>query len=118
AALEIRHVFSVAEEVFSGRHSARLRRFVGGWFDQPRFLHDVLVALGPDVQVDAVGPAFYFAPRDADVATWLSGWVEGGPCPNCPTPGSVLDSARHGIPDLRAKLRAHRLIADARVNPD
>jgi hypothetical protein len=117
AALEIRRVFAVAEEVFSGPDAGRLRRFVGGWFDQPGFLEDVLDALGPDVQVDALGPACYFAPRDADVRAWLAG-SDGQVCPRCPTPEEVIDSARASIAELGPKLLAHRLLAQARVNPD
>ncbi len=117
AALEMRRVFAVAEEVFAGAHARRLRRFVGGWFDQPRFLEDVLDALGPDVQVDALGPACYFAPRDADVRAWLQGW-DGLSCPNCPTAEEVVESARRDIAELDGKLRAHALLARTRVNPD
>jgi hypothetical protein len=117
AALEIRRVFRVAEEVFSGPHAGRLRRFVGGWFDQPDFLEDVLAALGPDVQVDALGPACYFEPRAVDVGAWLQGW-DGLACPNCPTAEEVIESARLDIADLDGKLRAHAHLARARVNPD
>jgi hypothetical protein len=117
AALEMRRVFDVAEEVFSGPHAGRLRRYVGGFFDHPGFLEDVLDALGPEVHVDALGPAGYFGPRDADVRAWLQGW-NGSSCPNCPTPEEVLASARADIALLGGKLRAHALLAQSHVNPD
>jgi hypothetical protein len=118
AALEIRRVFAIAEEVFSGPHAPRLRRFVGGWFDQPSYLSQLLLALGPGVQVDAAGPACYFGPRDADVVAWLAGSVQGGACPNCPTPDEVLVSARARIAELDRKLLAHQVLAWSRINPD
>lgn len=46
-ASEIRRVFAVAEEVFSGVHAPRLRRYVGGWLGDPDFLQEVLDELGP-----------------------------------------------------------------------
>jgi hypothetical protein len=116
-ALEIRRVFGIAEDVFSGEHAPRLRRFVGGWIGDPGFLLEVLAALGPDVQVDAVGPAAYFGPRKADIDAWMLGAVPGD-CPNCPTPEAVLESARRRIADLDLKLLEHQLIAASRTNPD
>ncbi len=117
AALEIRRVFALADEVFAGPHAPRLRHFVGGWFDQPNFLEDVLDALGPDVRVDALGPACYFAPRGADVRAWQQGRV-GPTCPNCPTAEEVVESARKDIAELGGKLLRHSLLARTRVNPD
>src|SRR6185503_12231444 len=38
---EIRRVFEVANEVFSGPHAARLERFIGGWIVDPHFLQDI-----------------------------------------------------------------------------
>ncbi len=116
-ALEIRRVFRVAEEVFAGPHAARLRRFVGGWIGDPGFLLEVLGALGPGVQVDAVGPAAYFGPRKADIDAWMKDAVPGD-CPNCPTPEAVVESARRRIADLDLKLLEHQLVAASYTNPD
>jgi PKD repeat protein len=117
-AAQIRRVFAVAEEVFSGPHAPRLRRFVGGWLDEPEFLMEVLSALGPDVQVDAAGPACYFGPRSFDVEGWMRDADGMLHCPNCPTPEAVVESARARIGDLHLRLLEHRVIAEARINPD
>jgi hypothetical protein len=115
-------VFAVAEEVFSGPDAPRLRRFVGGWLGDPSFLRDVLGALGPDVQVDAAGPATYFGPRGPDIDRWMVGvGVEADgsvTCPNCPTPEDVLESASARIRELDPKLLEHQLIVQGYVNPD
>jgi PKD repeat protein len=116
-AAQIRRVFRVAEEVFSGPHAARLRRFVGGWIVDPTFLRDVLAALGPGVHVDAAGPAFYFKPRTADIDAWLVD-ADGTRCPNCPSPEGVIESARTRLAELEPKLLEHRVIVEAYVNPD
>lgn len=117
AAEEIRHVFALAEEVFAGEHRARLATFVGGHLTNPAFLLEVLAALGPDVQVDSAGPAFYFGPRRDDIELWMTD-AQGGSCPNCPTPEAVLDSARLRIAEVDLKLLEHQLIAAAHTNPD
>jgi len=116
AAEQIRRVFAVADEVFAGEHAPRLRKYVGGWMGDPRFLLEVLAALGP-VHVDAVGPAFYFGPRKADIDSWL---LDADPdsCPNCPFAEEVLNSARKRIGELDLKLLEHQLIAQSHRNPD
>ncbi len=121
-AAEIRRVFAVAEEIFSGADAPRLRRFVGGWLGDPSFLRDVLGALGPDVQVDAAGPASYFGPRGPNIDQWMVGVgieADGAvTCPNCPTPEDVLESARARILELAPKLLEHQLLVQEYVNPD
>jgi hypothetical protein len=116
AAHEIRRVFDAADEVFSGEHAPRLCKYVGGWLGDSRFLLEVLAALGP-VQVDAVGPAFYFGPRKSDIDDWL---LDADPdaCPNCPFAEEVLASARLRIAELDLKLLEHQLIAQSHPNPD
>jgi len=117
AAEEIRRVFTLAEEVFAGPERARLATFVGGWLSNPSFLLEVLAELGPGVQVDAAGPAFYFGPRREDVDAWMLG-AEPGSCPSCPTPADVLDSARLRIAEVDLKLLEHQLVVAAHANPD
>lgn len=117
AAEEIRHVFALAEEVFAGPEHARLATFVGGFLASPSFLLEVLAELGPTVQVDAAGPAFYFGPRREDVDAWMEG-ASAGSCPNCPSPETVLDSARLRIGELDLKLLEHQLVVAAHTNPD
>ncbi len=116
-AIELERVFDIADEVFAGPDSGRLRKFVGGWIGDPTFLADILSALPAGTQVDAVGPAAYFRPRSEDIDAWLAGSV-GQDCPNCPTPEEVILSARSFLPDLLVPLLDHRLIADAYLNPD
>jgi len=116
-AAEIRRVFAVAEEVFSGPHAPRLRRFVGGWVVDATFLQAVLEALGPDVHVDAAGPACYFRPRNPDVDAWMLG-ADTTSCPNCPTPEAVIESARARLGEVELRLLAHRLVLAQHVNPD
>jgi PKD repeat protein len=117
AAIEIRRVFAVAEDVFSGVHAPRLRRFVGGWLGDPDFLQEVLDELGPEVQVDAAGPACYFAPRPEDVDAWMAD-ADPGDCPNCPTSAEVIESARLRIAVLDQKLLEHQPVVASHVNPD
>jgi hypothetical protein len=116
-AREVRRVFAIADEVFAGPDAPRLRRYVGGTLGDPRFLLEVLAALGPEVQVDAVGPAFYFGPRKGDIEAWLLD-SSSGLCPNCPLPEEVLASARARILELDLKLLEHQLIAASHLNPD
>ena len=116
-AAEIRRVFAIADEVFSGPNASRLRRFVGGWIVDSTFLRDTLEALGPDVQVDAAGPASYFKPRNQDVDAWMVG-ADATNCPNCPTPEAVIESSRARLPEAEQRLLANRLAVEAHVNPD
>jgi hypothetical protein len=116
-ASELERVFAIAGEVFAGADARRLRRFVGAWIADDGFAARILAALGPDVHVDALGPACYFGPRPSDVDAWLVG-ATGSSCPSCPTPEEVVEAARLRIDDLRPRLRAHRRLADAHRNPD
>ena len=116
AAAQIRRVFDVADEVFASWEPGRLRKYVGGFMADPHFLLEVLAALGP-IQIDAVGPAFYFGPRRPDVEGWLLDAGQGY-CPNCPAPEEVIESARTRIVELDLKLLEHQLIAASHQNPD
>jgi PKD repeat protein len=116
AAAQIRRVFDIADEVFASWSPGRLRKFVGGFMGDARFLMEVLAALGP-IQIDAVGPAFYFGPRRGDIDGWMLDATQGY-CPNCPLPEEVIESARARIVELDLKLLEHQLIASAHQNPD
>ncbi len=116
-ASELELVFDVARSVFSGPHAPLLRTFVGGWIADPGFAARVLAALPAEFQVDALGPAGYFAPRPDEIDAWLEGAL-GDLCPNCPGPDELLAAARGSIELLRPSIRRHRALADAHPNPD
>jgi hypothetical protein len=48
----------------------------------------------------------------------MVGAVQGGACPNCPTPAGVIAAARLWVETLRERLRDHRAVAEAYTNPD
>jgi PKD repeat protein len=114
-AAELVKVWRIADEVFAGRRT--VRRFIGGFVAESDFVGRILEALPRATRVDALGPACYFRPRPDVIAGWLRDAAPGS-CPNCPTPLEVIDAAWLSLDELRPRLRDHRLVAEAYVNPD
>jgi hypothetical protein len=110
-AREIELVFDLADQVFSGPHEPRLRKYVGGFLMGPSYLGLVLRNLRPGLEIDALGPAVYFGPRKVDSAAWLATGAS-------PSAAELLASARARIPELRANLALHKQFADSWTNPD
>lgn len=116
-ASQIQLLFDVAEGVFSGADSRRLRKYVGGFAADPGYLAGVLARLRPGTHVDAIGPAAYLGPRRADIDAWLAGATSTS-CPNCPTPDELIDTAGRTVDVLRPLIARHADIARAWRNPD
>jgi PKD repeat protein len=116
-ALETERVFAIADQVFSGEHAPRLRKFVGGWLVDPSYLARVLAELSPGTRVDAVGPAAYFRPLSSTVAGWMQGATT-AVCPGCPTPEEVVEASLLSIPVIAARLAEHSGIARSFHNAD
>jgi hypothetical protein len=114
---EIQLLFDTARSVFSGQHAPRLRTYVGGFAGDAGYVRRVLATLRPGTQVDALGPAAYLGPRQPDVDAWLAGSSPGS-CPNCPDASGLLDTAALTLERLRPLLAAHRVVAEAWLNPD
>ncbi|NOT29312.1 MAG: hypothetical protein HOP15_02555 [Planctomycetes bacterium] len=114
---EVQLLFDTAEAVFEGPNHARLRTYVGGFSAAPTYAAKILAFLRPGTQVDALGSAAYLGPQKPEIVAWLVG-SSASACPNCPDTTALLDSASARVESLRPKLRAHREIADAWLNPD
>lgn len=114
-AQELERVWRIADEVFAGVRT--VRRYVGGFVAEADFARRILAALPPGTRVDALGPACYFRPLPETIERWLEG-AGPGVCPNCPSPEEVVAAAWLSFDELRRSLRAHRLVAEAHVNPD
>ena len=112
---ELVNVWRIADEVFAGRRT--VRRFVGGFVAESDYVRRILEALPDGTRVDALGPSCYFRPRPDVIAGWLRG-ADSGACPNCPTPEEVIAAAWLSLDELRVRLREHRLVAEAFLNPD
>ncbi|MEW6072360.1 MAG: PKD domain-containing protein [Planctomycetota bacterium] len=118
-ASQVELVFGVADTVFSGVDAPRLRKFIGAFVADPSFVVQIASFLPPGFEVNAIGPAAYFSPRNSVIDDWMEGAdPDTGECPNCPTVEEVIAASRDRIPDLRALVQVHRNIADNYTNPD
>ena len=116
-AQEIRHVWDMADAVFTGGDAPKVRHYVGGFIANAGFVHAILDALPEGTRVDALGPAAYFAPPGDIVEGWLVD-AAGESCPRCPDVGEVIAASIETIDTIGLALKAHRDVALGWRNPD